>query len=343
MQTVTQVDWREIFDTDTSPPSIDLWYGNQQAFGRHGHPQRWVNILGHVSSPNRKIRGLTYTLNRESQPHPIHIGSDGRRLMAAGDFNIELDVARLQAGKNVVTITAENTAGRQTTCTLAFDYHCSSAPPLPDTIDWSTVERVQDIAQVVDGYWILADGGLRIHPDYVGYDRAVAVGDRTWADYEVTVPLVVRAVDEACFGSKTSVCPGLGLILRWNGHTQTPIAFPHLHTGWLPCSTFWLKWERERPPQLQISENQGSLHRDASTVSVPKVVTLGETYWLKGQMQTFPGGSSYKLKFWQDGTPEPLDWDVLHQGNEWSKGAGSLLLVAHHVDVTFGNLSVRPL
>ncbi len=29
---------------------IDVWYGDHQSFGHlGGHPQRWVNVLGHVS------------------------------------------------------------------------------------------------------------------------------------------------------------------------------------------------------------------------------------------------------------------------------------------------------
>jgi hypothetical protein len=32
-----------------APPSIVLWYGDQQHFGQWGNPQPWANLLGNVS------------------------------------------------------------------------------------------------------------------------------------------------------------------------------------------------------------------------------------------------------------------------------------------------------
>ncbi len=39
----------------TSGPTITVWYGSPQKFGQIGVPQRWVNILGNVSSHERHL------------------------------------------------------------------------------------------------------------------------------------------------------------------------------------------------------------------------------------------------------------------------------------------------
>jgi regulation of enolase protein 1 (concanavalin A-like superfamily) len=61
-------------------------------------------------------------------------------------------------------------------------------------------------------------------------------------------------------------------------------------------------------------------------------------------VETIPGsGTRYSIKFWQDGTTEPVAWDV--SGNEPTPGPqqGCLLIVAHEADVSIGNISVVPL
>jgi hypothetical protein len=338
-----QVFVRELTEADTAPPAIDLWYGKHQVFGLQGQPQRWVNILGRVSDRETQVERLTYTLNDSSKPLPVPIGPDDRRLVATGDFNIELDSSLLPEGVNRVAITAVDTAGNETTRTVSLEQGGKPASSLPYTVDWPTLDTIQDAAQVVDGYWILDSTGLRTHPDGVGYDRVVAIGDRSWSEYEVTVPFTVHNVDETSFLSKTSVGAGMGVVLRWGGHTNQPVTCPQIHCGWLPYANFWMKWDLDRSTTLQISENQGPANRDAKTVTVPKPVSLDQTYWLKGRLETAPEGSVYKLKLWQNGEPEPQGWDLQLDGKGTSNWTGSVLLVAHNVDMTFGTLTVSPL
>jgi hypothetical protein len=53
--------------------------------------------------------------------------------------------------------------------------------------------------------------------------------------------------------------------------------------------------------------------------------------------------SLYEFKIWQEGEPEPKDWTLSAQEGPDDVQSGSLLLLAHHVDCVFGNVSIVPL
>ena len=58
-----------------------------------------------------------------------------------------------------------------------------------------------------------------------------------------------------------------------------------------------------------------------------------------------PTGSSvtYRLKTWRDGESEPADWKLVGmQSLANDPGSGSAVLLAHHVDATFGNVTIVP-
>ena len=64
-------------------------------------------------------------------------------------------------------------------------------------------------------------------------------------------------------------------------------------------------------------------------------------YFWKMRVQTIPGsGSQYSLKVWEDGQGEPLDWQMAGLELEDDLVNGSFLLIAHHVDATFGNVNL---
>ena len=48
------------------------------------------------------------------------------------------------------------------------------------------------------------------------------------------------------------------------------------------------------------------------------------------------------MKVWAVGTAEPLPWDVQYVDTTSGLTQGSLAFVAHHADVTFGNIVVQP-
>jgi hypothetical protein len=95
-----------------------------------------------------------------------------------------------------LTHCAEDEAGRETSESVNLEL-AQEQCPLPYHIDWSQVDRYQDVAYVTDGCWAIHNG--RVSPDEIGYDRLIAVGDMRWKDFEVTVPITVHGINASCY------------------------------------------------------------------------------------------------------------------------------------------------
>ena len=54
-------------------------------------------------------------------------------------------------------------------------------------------------------------------------------------------------------------------------------------------------------------------------------------------------GEHYRLKIWPSTALEPQTWTLIGEQPFGRPESGSLLLVAHHVDITFGNLEITTL
>jgi regulation of enolase protein 1 (concanavalin A-like superfamily) len=309
---------------DPQGPEISVWYGESQAFGQLGQPQPWVNVLGNVSDPDG-IADLEYSLNA-GPPVSLSVGPDGRRLVGTGDFNVDLDVADLQSGANSLVVTASDGLGNGSSVMLDIDYWAGTQWPLPVSVDWSALasdDEIQDVGQVVDGKWSLDNGMVRtVEP---GYDRLLAIGDRTWTDYDVTVPIVLNAPASG---------HGFGVLMRWDGHTDTPVVCGQPKCGYLPLGG--ILWAR--PGRIEVFGNGGTIYDSTS-----RSLATGVIYWFKGRVETQPQGSLYRLKVWEDGSPEPAAWDIEGQGLPSDPQQGSLLLISHQADVSFGNVLVEEL
>ncbi|MGH8020373.1 MAG: hypothetical protein ACREIA_19245, partial [Opitutaceae bacterium] len=73
-------------------------------------------------------------------------------------------------------------------------------------------------------------------------------------------------------------------------------------------------------------------------------VEIGRRYFLRARVETLPGPKTrYSIKSWAANEPEPEGWDAVGIDGEQDMQSGSLLLVTHHSDVTFGDMEVRPL
>ncbi len=322
------------------PITIDVWYGPNQQFGQPGLAQKWINILGNLTDTQSANLTLVASLNNGT-PQTLSLGPDGRRLLAPGDFNVELDRAALVDGANTVVLTGTDDLGNSAVTTVTIQYSSGNVWPLPYQIDWATVSNVQDVIQVVDGLWNPSAAGIRTDASQVGYDRVIAVGDTGWTDYEVVVPVTIHAVDTSAYSSTTSVGPGLGVIMRWQGHTDSPVVCTQPHCGWEPQgASAWYEWLQNAPDVLQIFGNPGS----GATQTTSRQFVIGHTYWFKVRAETLPAGTKYSLKVWEDGVePEPTAWTLQRQTQSGNLAAGSLLFVAHHVDATFGDVFVAPL
>jgi hypothetical protein len=307
-------------------PVIDIWYGHEQYFGHLGSSQRWVNVLGNMQMGIAdSMLAFYYTLNNGPQVN-LSTGADYRRLVMGGDFNIDLAVEDLVDGANQVIITAINSNPPLDTTidTVIVHYDAGNVWQLPYTAEWDTLDQIEDVAQVVDGIWEnQADNTVRTMQ--VGYDRLIAIGDTTWGDYEVTAPITIH--------SGVSYY-GVGFLFRWEGHSDDPVAGWQPKTGWLPYGG--LCWYR--PDWLLLMGNA-----EATLDAVERTLSLGVTYMFKARVKTIPGvGGKYSFKVWEQGQPEPPEWEMTGQEELTDPQFGSILLLAHYADVSFGTVTIEP-
>lgn len=349
-------------------PTITIWYGPSQDFGFLGDPQPMINILGNVSDSDG-IASLEYRLNggawnelswREIAPtsgltSPIPEGmtngtqaedgttsstpnsaqsmnaaSNNPRLVSEGDFNIEIDVTDLDDGSNIVTIRARDNATPQNTTLedVTVNYTSGQKWPLPYTADWSN--GLTNVAQVVDGKWTVVGGRLKTMEP--GYDRVVAIGDLlTWDDFEVRVPVTIHALPFQNSG-------GVGILARWQGHFVQINEQPG--TGWWHFGAYAYYRNRDAGPHYAFRTSNAPADE-----SDPVNLNLGDTYNFKLRVQTKACGGDglYSFRVWQDGVSEPASW-IFEECDDPSNAYdnGSILLVAHDIDTSFGDVTILP-
>lgn len=312
-------------------PVINVWYENALRYGQFGNPQRQINILGNVYDPDGSISSLSYRLNNASAV-TLRVGPDGYRLANPGDFNIALNTTALESGTNRVIITATDNSGDIASKTVDFTYTPNRTWPQSYSTNWAGASAINDQAQVVDGLWQIVPGGVR--PVQVGYDRLIAIGDLSWFhNYEVTVPITVHSFTPRSADDQG----GVGIILRWQGHQGT---------GTLP-----FEWRDLGAYGYYSKTRSGlALRLDGRDPIVqPYTLAMNVTYIFKVRAETVKGEGRYSFKVWQQGQPEP-DWNssafsslvnVVDDGDDLLQG--SMLLVAHRADATFGNVTINPI
>ncbi len=315
-------------------PIFNVWYGTTQKFGQLGNPQQWVNVIGNVAGIDSSDT-MTYKLNN-GPVKDLWIGPKGNRLDALGDFNIEIDYADLNPGNNKVEIMATDGVS-PTMATVNVNYTAGKTWDSNTIVDWGSSTDIQDLAQVVDGYWQLSGNSVVIDSNNYGYDRLLAVGDETWQDYEISVPVTVYGLDPAGYQGASNG-PGVGFIMRWLGHSKIESEQPNgdfERTG----AIGWYRWA---PDLTEALELRGYDWKRGTSFS--QVMEFNTEYIFKMSVQSIPGDAAYyRLKFWRASNPEPSQWTLQGFGSETAPDAGSLLLVAHHVDAKFGQVTVTDL
>ncbi len=314
-------------------PVINTWYRyGQPSSGQLGLSQKWMNILGNVST-QVSLSSFVYSVNGGTDK-TLRVGSDHRRLQDKGDFNIEIDHTSLNVGLNQIEIKAKDSQGQESSKVVTLNYDPTQFWPLPYTANWGAVTDIKDIeniAHVVDGLWKLTSNGIRTIQ--TGYDRSIAIGDNTWAsDYEVTVP----------FTPHTGFS-GIGFAVGWQGHEgvrDPKIEWPLQALAWVrgPIShpTLEILTYGGLPPGPNTWENVVTPDPQYS-VSVSKDVT----YMLKSSSSPIGNGKSrFSVKLWPQSESEPIGWNV---SADIKTREGSVFLVAYNTDVTFGNVTVKPI
>ncbi len=321
-----------ITDTDTwippvteevDPPLITTWYGDALTFGQPGVSQKWANILGHVSS-DIDISSLRYALNNGTEKSLRF--TPGRRIENAGDFNIEIDRSSLNVGFNTVVIKAKDNNDQVTSKIVTISYS-ENTWPLPYTADWSslnTINEVESVAHIVDGLWELTADGIKTKE--TGYDRTIAIGDLTWPtdDYEVTVPFTLH-----------SDFSGVGFAVGWQGHEGSSSPGKE----WPLQALVWIRGSNANPT-FNIVTYGGLIDWEVTEVTQQlNSLIINEKYMLKSYSESLNGGMSrFYAKFWKQSDNEPSAWNL--QADVPTRD-GSVLLVAHETDITFGNVSVN--
>lgn len=316
---------------------VDVWYGDRQTSGAVGNPQSWVNLLGNVQDLDG-IGSATWSLNGGAA-RPLTIGRDDRRLHGRpGDFNVDIPVAQLRAGANTVRLSFRDRTGVTTTRDVVIDHSTGRRWPLPYTADWSTTAGIGQLAQVVDGRWQKTAAGVRTSEQ--GYDRLIAIGDVTWTNYEVTAPITLHGFDPVgvnypSFGSS------LGFVLRFTGHVAWDTRQPAW--GYYPLGSIGSYVRTSRGTEgLRLSDGKGN-----AVVAGPSTFRMakGVPYIFRMRVETQPatGAHRYTLDVWRQGQPESSKVTLTHTEPASALARGSLLLLAHHVDATFGKVEVRPL
>lgn len=323
-----------------SPPlAIRVWYGTRQTFGAVGNPVPALNILGNVFAKDG-IASLSATLNG-GPPRPLSRGPDSRRLWEKGDFNIDVACSTLQTGGNVIAIEVTDSIGRIARDTVVATYTGTNIWPLPYTADWQTSGSPQATAQAVDGFWRVDAVTGTIRTIQIGYDRLVAIGAQTWTDYEVLAPITIHGIDSSGYAAPSNG-PAIGFLLRWPGHSDLPasLAGRQPKTGYLPFGAIaWYHYRSDGERLVLVGNNLQILAQETGA----RRLAPGVRYLFRARVETIAGvGPRYSLKVWADGTPEPAGWDLTGQEELTDPQQGCLLLLAHHVDASFGPVTVMP-
>ncbi len=327
-------------------PEIEIWHGLHQKVGHLGNAQEDFNVMGKVS-PADSIASLTYRLNNGPFIR-LNFGEDTpgyRRLAELGHFNADIPIAQLQSGENIVEIIATDGKGRRISQKVIVDLQ-SGSYPLPVSIDWSNITDPQDAGQYVDGHWELEPNGLRTK--HMGYDRIFLIGEKNWQDYEITVTALINQISETT--SRVSGGNGVGILFRFTGHVNGGCRnFPKMQPKWgyQPFGAItWLRRGLDKSENLPSTQfYRGDNDRCISYTQFP--VEPGATYWMKAKCQTLQdqgdgaGVSCYSFKIWMDGEKEPAQWNWQEtQVSQHAMRKGGVALLAHHVDVTFGNITI---
>jgi regulation of enolase protein 1 (concanavalin A-like superfamily) len=316
-------------------PVIDVWYGLNQRFGHLANSQIWITIPGTVTS-SEGIDDVVYRLNG-GVSQPLSLGPDTRRLAEPGDFIIELDRASLPSGLNEVEVIATDLSGGAASVTVNLEHTKGKTGPLPMTIGWAGVSDLLEVVEPMEGRWAVS--GSTVGPTQFEYDRLLALGDINWTNYEISVPVTMNEIDPVGTGFQfPSNGPVLGFGIRWLGHQGSL----QPRRDWWPSGAF--AWYKIHPNGFQQFELIGNQSKYIDRAPGSYRFTEGQTFIYKARVETGANGrSTYRFKAWNSAATEPVDWLLEITTDASDPTHGSILLIAHEIDASFGTVTLEPL
>ena len=215
--------------------------------------------------------------------------------------------------------------------------------PLSYTADWDSTATIPEKAQVIEGEWAYDADRDGVRPIATGFDRLLALGQFDWRSYEVEVPLTLHSFD----ASKPNA--GVGVIMGWQGHTDFGGLQPRFGHPYGGLCGFGRSVAEPAPPQLELIRNNGdNADSVVAAENTPRAISLGSEYRMRFRRVDLGDGTSrYSCKLWRGDGAEPATWDLqMVQPDALATSSqfrGSALLMAHNVDVTFGDATIIPL
>ena len=363
-------------------PEITIWHGQKQQVGQGGLAQDDFNLMGEVSNVESVV-SLGYRLNNRRLEALTfgEDGFEGRRLAAVNHFNADIPIEELETGKNTISVQLVDEYGRAVAESVTVE-KVEGDSRLPVYIRWKDVADPQSVVQLVDGEWVRTDKGLRTgHTGYDRLFVVGAKNWQDYeVTVPITINGVTAETGRLSGGNGIGVV--LRFVGHVNGgHRRFPTAQPKW--GYQPFGAIgWLRWQKGRPevsPQRQFFAGFSDERLDLGLYPV----RIGGTYFVKARCETLSempvaeslggnrilieeneyivwkdgrrekqklvdagpkGISRYSFKIWQAGEPEPAVWDwQVTQVSVHALRKGGVAFLAHHVDGTFGDITVVPL
>ena len=329
-------------------PVIDFWYGDVQRFGMQGNPQPEIHVLGSIQHCE-EVADAYYQLNGGKR-RQFSLGPDLHRLARRGDFNLEIERSSLKVGDNKLRVNLRTPLGQDVTREIVLQYVSSNESALPIEIDFSEVQDLQDVTEVVDGKWKLTKEGIRTAEPY--YDRTLAFGDIGLRDFEVTACIVFHRQLPKLDGRNPKGPPYLShahtsFNMRWGGFPddgyqprrdwqnigalvalRSDLATPSKGSYW------WMHFGR--------SIRGMPANRSVMLKEQRNEIAEGERYNYRMRVTTESGTASrYSAKVWKDGASEPDQWQMQAVDQSEALSSGCVLFVVHHSDVTLCRLKIE--
>jgi hypothetical protein len=74
-----------------------------------------------------------------------------------------------------------------------------------------------------------------------------------------------------------------------------------------------------------------------------KPMRPGDRFLLRFRCETTSTGHEYHARVWPANESEPAAWELIAKEPLSEPGEGSLLLITHYADATFGDVAVTPI